>query len=301
MRYLTIITAIFLLGGLQPAAAAIKIFACEPEWASLSEELGGDFVKIYTATSGKQDPHRVQARPSLIAKARAADLAVCTGAELEIGWMPLIVRQSSNTKIQPGAAGYFEATKYIQLVDVPVTLDRSQGDIHAFGNPHIQSDPRNILIVAKPLSDKFAELDPANAAVYAERYADFAARFQAAISDWETKAAPLRDIPIAVQHRSWTYMENWLSLNEIIPLEPKPGIPPSSGYLAQVVDTLQKQPVKMIIRSAYENPRSSEFIAKKAGVTAVMLPFTVGGTKEASDLFTLYDTTIDRMLEALDQ
>ncbi|GJL90771.1 metal ABC transporter substrate-binding protein [Hyphococcus sp.] len=301
MRNLISIAAALIIAGAQSAEAKIKIFACEPEWAALSQELGGDNVDIYTATVGTQDPHQVQARPSLIAKARAADLAVCTGAELELAWMPLIVKQSSNNQIQPGAAGYFEATRYIQLVDVPVTLDRSQGDIHAYGNPHIQTDPRNVLVVAKPLADKFAELDPSNAETYAARYTDFASRFQSAIAKWETKAAPLRGKPIAVQHRSWTYMENWLGLNEVIPLEPKPGIPPSSGYLAQVVDTLQKQPVEMIIRSAYEDPRSSNFVAKRVNVTPVMLPFTIGGTKEATDLFTLYDTTIDLMLEALNQ
>ena len=301
MRYSSFVIAAILLSALQPAAAGIKIFACEPEWAALSEELGGDLVNIYTATTGVQDPHQVQARPSLIAKARGADLAVCTGAELELAWMPLIVKQSRNAKLQPGAKGDFEATRYIELVDAPVTLDRSQGDIHAYGNPHIQTDPRNMLIVAKPLADKFAEIDPANAAVYAARYEDFAARFEAAIDGWETKAAPLRGVPIVVQHRSWTYMENWLGLIEIIPIEPKPGIPPSSGHLAQVVETLQTQPAKMIIRSAYENPRSSEFIAERTGVPAIMLPFTIGGTKQASDLFTLYDSTIDLMLGALDQ
>lgn len=290
-----------LVAGAAPAQAKLKAFACEPEWAALASELGGDLLDVYTATTGLQDPHQVQARPSLIAKARAADMVICTGAELEIAWLPLVARQAANPNIQPGAPGYFEAASLFQLLDKPASFDRSQGDVHAYGNPHIQTDPRYVLQVAKPLSDKFAELDPANAAAYAAKYADFAQRFQAAIDKWQAKAAPLNGVPIAVQHRSWTYLEVWLGLKEVVALEPKPGVPPSSGYLAQVVATLQKQPVKMVIRSAYEDPRSSEFVSQRNGVKAVLLPFTVGGTEEATDLFSLYENTIDRLLAGLQQ
>lgn len=284
-----------------PAHAALKVFACEPEWAALSTEIGGKLVSVYAATTGGQDPHQIQARPSLIAKARAADIAVCTGAELEIAWMPQVVRQSANAKIQPGADGYFEATSVVSLLEAPAALDRAQGDLHAYGNPHIQTDPRNMLIVAKALAAKFSELDPANAATYAAGYADFETRWTAAVKKWEAEAAPLRGAPIAVQHRSWVYMIKWLGLKEIIALEPKPGIPPTSGYLAEVLETLKKQPVKMIIRAAYEDPRSSEFIAPRAGAPAVMLPFTIGGTDGAKDLFSLYDETIDLMTKAVAQ
>lgn len=281
-----------------PARASLKVFACEPEWAALSTEIGGSLVNAYAATTGGQDPHQIQARPSLIAKARAADMAVCTGAELEIAWMPQVARQAANPKIQPGADGYFEATSVVALLEAPAALDRAQGDLHASGNPHIQTDPRNILIVAKALAGKFSELDSANAAAYAAGYADFETRWTAALTKWEAQAAPLRGASIAVQHRSWIYMINWLGLKEIIALEPKPGIPPTSGYLAQVLETLKKQPVKMILRAAYEDPRSSEFISPRVGAPAVMLPFTIGGTDGAKDLFGLYDETIDLMLKA---
>lgn len=301
MRRLASLIVALAVAAVQPARADLKVFACEPEWTALATELGGDLVDVYTATTGLQDPHRVQARPSLIAKARAADIAICTGAELEIGWMPQIVRQAANSQIAPGAPGYFEATSFVQLLDKPVTFDRSQGDIHAYGNPHIQTDPRYMLFVAKPLADRFAELDPANASTYQARYTDFAQRFQAAIDKWQTRAAPLNGVPIAIQHKSWVYMLTWLGLHEVVALEPKPGVPPSSGYLGQVVETLQKQPAKMIIRAAYEAPRSSDFVHKRLGVTEVMLPFTVGGTEEATDLFSLYDDTINRMLGALEQ
>jgi zinc/manganese transport system substrate-binding protein len=291
--------ALLALGLATPAAAALQVFACEPEWAALSTEIGGDKVQVYPATTGVQDPHLVQARPSLIARARTADVSVCTGAELEIGWLPMIVTQSANKKIAPGARGAFQPTDYVRLMETPASLDRSQGDIHAGGNPHIQTDPRNMLPVAKALADRFAELDPANAATYHARYAAFAAKWQAALARWQAEAAPLRGQPIAVQHRNWVYLETWLGLRRVVALEPKPGVPPSSGYLAQVLEVLKKQPVKMVIRAAYEDERPSEFIASRAGIKAVMLPYTIGGTPQAKDLYSLYDDTLNRLLQAM--
>ncbi len=299
MRKLMIGAVLLALGASGSAHANLNVFACEPEWGALATEIGGDRVSIYTATTGQQDPHQIQARPSLIARARDADITVCTGAELEIGWLPMVEQQTSNEKIQPGQPGAFEAASFVNLLEVPAVLDRAQGDIHAAGNPHIQTDPRNILAVAKPLADRFSQLDPANASTYAARLADFTTRFRAAIAKWQTQAAPLRGTPIAVQHTSWVYMENWLGLKRIIPLEPKPGVPPSSGYLAQVVETLQKTPAKMTIRAAYEDERPSQFISEKVGIPVVVLPFTVGGTDGAKDLFSLYDDTVARLLAGL--
>jgi zinc/manganese transport system substrate-binding protein len=286
------------LAAVTPAKANLNVFACEPEWAALSTEIGGDKVSVYAATTGQQDPHQIQARPGLIARARNADIAVCTGAELEIGWLPQILVQTSNQKIRPGAPGAFEAASFIHLLEVPARLDRAEGDIHGQGNPHIQTSPANILAVAKPLADRFAQLDPANAALYASRLADFTTRWQAAMAKWQAEAAPLKGVPIAVEHLSWIYMENWLGLKRVAALEPKPGVPPSAGYLAQVVDTLQKEPVKFVIRAAYEDDRPSKFIAEKVHIPAVLLPFTVGGTDQAKTLFGLYDDTINRLLAA---
>lgn len=301
MRKLMIVATALAALGAAPASAKLKVFACEPEWGALSEEIGGDLVDVYTATTGQQDPHQVQARPSLIAKARSADIAVCTGAELEIAWMGLVQQQSANPKIQAGAPGYFEATSFVHLTDKPVSFDRSQGDIHAAGNPHIQTDARNILMVARPLAERFAAIDAANAAQYQTRFADFETRWKAALSKWQAAAVPLKGKPIAVQHKSWTYMIVWLGLNEVIALEPKPGIPASSGYLAEVIRKLGERPAKIVIRAAYEDPRSSEFIAKRTSIKPVVLPFTVGGTDGATDLFTLYDDTIARLSAELSE
>src|SRR5256714_4205854 len=183
------------LGAATPARANLNVFACEPEWAALSTEIGGDKVSVYAATTGQQDPHQIQARPGLIARARHADIAVCTGAELEIGWLPQILAQTSNQKIRPGAPGAFDAASFIHLVDVPARLDRAEGDIHGQGNPHIQTSPINILAVAKPLADRFSQLDPSNAQTYAARLADFTMRWQAAMTKWQGEAPPPKGVP----------------------------------------------------------------------------------------------------------
>ena len=275
--------------------AELNVFACEPEWGALASEIGGDKVTVFTATTAHQDPHQVQARPSLIARLRAADLAVCTGAELEIGWMPVLLRQAANGRVQPGSPGYFEAAQQVRLLEVPTRLDRAEGDIHPAGNPHIQTDPRNISRVAATLSRRMEELDQTDAAVFAARAQNFASRWMVSLQRWTGAAAPFRGATVAAYHKSWAYLEDWLGLREAATIEPKPGIPPGSQYLSQLITELPARNVRAILYSAYEDPRASEFVAGRIGATAVMLPFTVGGTVRARDLFGLFDDTIDRL------
>ena len=282
-----------------PALAALNVFATVPEWGALGSELGGDKVSVYTATNALQDPHHVEAKPSLIARARSADLVVATGAELEIGWLPLVTQQAGNPKIQPGKPGYFEATAYVTLLEKPTRLDRSDGDVHPGGNPHIQTDPRNIARVAAPLAARLAELDPGNAAYYQARYKAFADRWSAAIAEWEKRATPLAGIPIVVQHKAFTYLIAWLKLNEIATLEPKPGVEPTVAYLSEVLAVLQRQPPKMVLRAAYQSDRASLWIAERAKINPVALPFTVGGDDAAKDLYGLFDDTIARLLKGM--
>lgn len=281
------------------AHASVNVLACEPEWGALAQELGGDKVSVYTATTALQDPHRIQARPSLIARARAADLLVCTGSELEIGWLPILLRQSGNANIQPGKPGYFEAANYVRKLEIPTRLDRAEGDVHAGGNPHIQTDPRNFLPVADALAQRLAQLDAPNAAFYAARHQAFVARWQAALQRWETQAAPLKGLSIVVQHKGFPYLENWLGLRQAAVLEPKPGVEPNSGYLAEVLAQLQRQPAKMVIRAAYSEGRASEWLAEHAKIAVVVLPFTVGADAQSKDLFGLFDATVQRLLGAL--
>src|SRR5438128_4548273 len=159
-----------------PAHAALRVFACEPEWGALAQELGGNLVDVSVATSALQDPHQIQAKPSLIARARNADLVACTGAELEIGWLPVLLQQSGNAKVQAGQPGNFAAADFVRKLELPTQLDRSQGDVHASGNPHIQTDPRNIALVAAALGARFQQVDAAHASQYAQRQNDFSQR-----------------------------------------------------------------------------------------------------------------------------
>lgn len=292
--------ALVLVGGLAaaPANAALRVFACEPEWAALAQELGGDRIAAFSATTARQDPHRIEARPSLIAKLRRADLLVCTGAELEIGWLPALLRAAANPAVQPGARGHFEAADYVPRLEVPARVDRAEGDVHPAGNPHIQTDPHNIARVADALAQRLAELDPPRADHYRTRHRDFSARWRAAIARWEQQAAPLRNTAVVVQHRGFPYLERWLGLRQVVALEPKPGLEPTAAHLAAVLAQLQRQPARMILRAAYSDDRASQWLAERAGLPAVMLPFTVGGSERATDLFGLFDDTLQRLREA---
>ncbi len=281
-----------------PAPAILKVFACEPEWGALVRELGGSKVEVYDATTGLQDIHQIQARPSLLAKARSADLMVCTGAELEIGWLPLVRRQSANPRLQPGQLGYLEAASAVTMLEVPESVDRALGDIHPFGNPHVQTDPRNMIKVAAALARRLAQLDPTNAAGYQEALAAFNSKWTQALERWQAKAAPLQGAKIVAHHKSWPYLADWLGLEIVGLLEPKPGIPPSSTHLAGLLSDLQGQPVRAIIRSGYEDARPSEWLAARIHAPAVLVPQTVGAAPAAADLFTLYDAMLDALLGA---
>jgi zinc/manganese transport system substrate-binding protein len=282
-----------------PALAALNILACEPEWGALAQELGGDKVSVYNATNAMQDPHRVEAKPSLMARARGADMLACTGAELEIGWLPILVRQTGNPKIQPGQPGHFEAAHYVRMLEIPARLDRAEGDVHPGGNPHIQTDPRNIALVADALAKRLAEIDAANADYYRQRHIQFASRWKTAIANWEKLAAPLKGTPVVVQHKGFPYLENWLGLKQVAALEPKPGVESSSAYLSGLLGQLQRQPAKMVIRATYNDARASEWLTERAKIPAVALPFTVGGSERAKDLFGLFDDTVQRLLAAV--
>lgn len=280
-----------------PAFAALNVFACEPEWAALATEIGGDKLKATSATTAQQDPHRIEARPSLIARARNADLVICTGMELEAGWLPILLQQSGNPKIVPGQPGFIEAGTAVPRLDIPARVDRSQGDVHASGNPHIQQDPRNIARVADVLVKRLSEIDAPNAAFYQARHKDFAVRWSTAMQRWEQQAAPLKGVAVVEHHKNMAYLLNWTGMRAVAALEPKPGVEPSAAHLSELLNQLQRQPAKMIIRAAYQDGRASQWLSERARIPAVALPFTVGGSDKAKDLFGLFDDTLQRLLE----
>jgi len=271
------------------AAAALRVFACEPEWASLTRELGGDAVDVYQASTAQQDPHRIEAKPSLISRMRNADLAVCTGAELEIGWLPVLLRTAGNNRVQPGLPGYFEAAGFVLKLDVPTTFDRAAGDVHPQGNPHIHLDPHNLAIVATALGERLAMIDAANATGYRARTADFLGRWNAATARWEGAASGLRGMKIVTYHTDTGYLEHWLGLVEVMTVEPKPGLPPTTAHLAELVSQLGPDSAAAITRFGFQDPKPVEWLAARTGLRVVELPYTVGASEQITDLFTLFE------------
>ena len=281
------------------AFAALNIVACEPEWGALAQELAGDKASIYSVTTALQDAHRIEARPSLIARVRSADLVVCSGSELEIGWLPLLLSQAGNNRIQPGSPGNLEVSPFVTRLEIPKVLDRSLGDIHPSGNPHVHLDPRNIAKIADVMAERLVKLDPANAESYNTRTAAFRARWQSATQRWQQQAAALKNVPVVVYHRDMSYFIQWAGMREAGSLEPKPGIPPTPAHLAELVERMKRDPAKAILYSPYHDPRAAQFLSERTGIPAVMLPFTVGGSSAATDLFGLFDDTIARLLAAV--
>jgi zinc/manganese transport system substrate-binding protein len=294
-RWTTFASAMALCAVCSPAFATVSIFACLPEWAALATELGGNKVSVYQASNALQDPHHIEARPSLVARMRSADLAICTGAELEIGWLPVLLQTAGNQKVQPGQPGFIAAAEFVDRLEVPTRLDRAEGDIHPAGNPHIQLDPHNIAKVGLVLTQRLEQIDAGNAAYYESRSKDFQSRWGQAISRWEKDAAPLKGLRIVPYHKDSVYLIKWLGLVEVMNIEPKPGIPPSAGHLSDLVGRLKGGAADVIARSAYQDPKAATWLAEKTNIPVVELPYTVGGTPGAKDLFGLFDDSIAKL------
>jgi len=292
---------LFLLCGLGfsfSVTAKVNVLACEPEWAALVSQLGAPHIIVTSATTALQDPHQIEARPSLTAKARRADLIVCTGAELEDGWLPMIQQKANNPNILKGKPGYFMAADYVKLLDVPTKLDRIHGDVHADGNPHIQLDPRNYLPIAKALSARLAQIDPQNATSYEANYQLFKKDWEQSLVKWQQQAKSLKAMPIVVHHHSWVYLNDWLGLEQVTTLEPKPGIPPSASHLGEVLAQVNHKDIKAIICSPYESQNAAKWLSQKSNIPVVVLPFTIGGQKEVTDLKALFDVTLAQLAMA---
>ena len=281
---------------MESAVAEVTVFSCEPEWKALAEEIGGGRITAFSATTAGQDPHHIQARPSLIAKLRKADMLICSGADLEAGWLPLLLRRARNPKVLPGKPGHLMAADQVALLDVPERLDRSEGDIHAQGNPHVHLDPGNILKVATVLSARLAEIDPDNAVHLQSSLKSFQARWTAAIMNWETRASVLRGESVVVHHREWVYLLHWLGMQQLAALEPKPGVPPTAGHLASLQARIGREKPLAIVRSPISDPGPSEWLSNRTGVTQVVLPYTVGGAENVSDLFSLFEEIVSVLL-----
>lgn len=291
------ISSILIIAGLLCATASVadaktRIFACEPEWASLANEIGGEKVEAFSATSAAEDPHHVRAKPSLIAAMRKADIVICSGAGLETGWLPILLESAGNSKVQPGNIANLQASEVVPLLEKTASIDRSQGDIHPEGNPHIHLNPHNIELVAKELAARLAEIDTENSAYYKTQYQAFSKKWQQAILRWEGEAASLKGTPIVVHHMSFSYLNDWLGLKQIATLEPKPGVPPTTRHLEELIQNLKNNPAKAILRSSYDSDEASKWLSEKTGIATIKMPYTIGGNEQSQNLFSLFDSTI---------
>ncbi|MDR1694255.1 MAG: zinc ABC transporter substrate-binding protein [Lactobacillaceae bacterium] len=289
-------TVLFLM--FQPfyARAEINIFACETEWAALAEELGGDKVSVFSATTALQDPHTIAARPSLISKIRNADMLVCSGGGLEAGWLPILLQKAGKTSIQANGDASIIAVDYVRRLEVPKQVDRSMGDVHPDGNPHVHLNPNNLLVVSDIISEKLIAQDTENKAFYESRLNSFKEKMTAKIKAWEKQAAPLKNTAVIANHKNMSYLFDWLGMNAVENLEPKPGVPPTSKHLSELVNTVKNKDVKLIVYAPYESKKPANWLSNETDVPAAQLPYTVGGNN-TSDLFQLFDETIKIMLD----
>jgi zinc/manganese transport system substrate-binding protein len=275
-----------------PAQAALRVFACEPEWAALAAEIGGDRIQTYTATSAHQDPHHVDARPSLIAQVRKADIVVCNGAGLEVGWLPVLLARSANPALKNERL-FFAAEKVSRLGVQGGPVDRSKGDVHAEGNPHVHLDPRRVMQIGDELAKALAQIDAANAAHYSRGAADFRQRMSAALAAMNTGA--LKSRRYFVYHDAWPYLIDWLGAQQAGTVEPLPGVPPSSKHLASLAALAKSNAVAAVLFTSYDDRQAVQWLGRNAGVCGIELPYTVGGSAQATNLIGFYEDIVARL------
>jgi len=277
------------------AFAKVDVFACAPEWGALAQEIGGDKVDVYNASRANQDIHHMRAKPSLLAAMRKADLVICSGASLEVGWLPILLQKAGNADVQEGGVGSIMASDYVPMLEVMQQVDRSMGHVHPEGNPHVHLDPNNLMLVADVVAERLSEIDTANASFYQENQRMFKINWSQAISQWDQQTANLNGQKVVVYHKSWTYLLNWLGIENVASLEPKPGIPPTAAHLEKVLQDIKDQNIIGILVSPFENEKGAKWLSEKSGISIINLPFTVGGNNQSKDLKSLFDDTIQRL------
>ena len=299
MRLLSIVTLAALAAAAPAANAAVNVMASTEDLADLTRQVGGDKVKVESIARGYQDPHFVEAKPSFILKLAKADLLVVVGRELEIGWLPPLIQQSRNAKIQPGAEGYLDASLTAKILEIPTgQITRAMGDVHPQGNPHYWLDPGNGRHIAKAIADKLAAMAPADAAYFQSRYADFDKRLAEAEKRWDAQMAPYKGLKIVTYHRSWPNFTDRFGLDVIGYVEPRPGIPPTPSHTLDLINIVKREHVSVILVEPYFDPKTPQSIARETGAQAVIMPPSVGGEKEITDYFKLFDYDLNLLIKA---
>ena len=283
------------------AAGKIQVMTATTDLASLAQEVGGDKIDVESIARGYQDPHFVDAKPSFLLKLKRADLLIVVGLELEIGWLPPLINQSTNPKIQVGAPGYLDASRFARILEIPTgQVTRAEGDVHPLGNPHYWLDPENGLRIAKGIADKLSEMRPGDAAYFAQRYSDFEKRLKDADQKWLAEMASYKDRKIVTYHRSWPNFADHFHLNVVGYVEPRPGIPPSPQHTVELIQQMKRDNVKVIVVEPYFDLKTPNAIARETGGQVLVLPPSVGGEKEITDYFKLFEYDISKLKQALD-
>ena len=283
------------------AAGKIQIMTATTDLASLAQEVGGDKIDVESVARGYQDPHFVDAKPSFLLKLKRADLLIVVGLELEIGWLPPLITQSTNPKIQVGAPGYLDASRFAKILEIPTgQVTRAEGDVHPLGNPHYWLDPENGLRIAKGISDKLSEMRPRDAAYFAQRYSDFEQRLKQADQRWLAEMKPYEGRKIVTYHRSWPNFAEHFHLNVVGYVEPRPGIPPSPQHTVELIQQMKRDNVKVIVVEPYFDLKTPNAVGRETGGQVLVLPPSVGGEKEITDYFKLFDYDISKLKQAFD-
>jgi ABC-type Zn uptake system ZnuABC Zn-binding protein ZnuA len=283
------------------AESKLQIVTATTDLAALAQEIGGDKIDVESIARGYQDPHFVEAKPSFLLKLRKADLLIVVGLELEIGWLPPLITQSTNPRIQVGSPGYFDASRFAKILEIPTgAVTRAEGDVHPQGNPHYWLDPENGLRIAKGIQNKLSEMRPGNAAYFAERYDSFEQRIKQADQNWLAAMKPYAGRKIVTYHRSWPNFAEHFGLNVVGYVEPRPGIPPSPQHTVELIGMMKRDGVKVIAVEPYFDLKTPNAVARETGAQVVVLTPSVGGEKEITDYFKLFDYDIAKLKQAFD-
>ena len=272
--------------------AIVNIFACEPEWEALAKEIGGEKVKTFSATHANQNPHYIRARPSLISKAVKADIIFCSGASLEVGWLPLLLQKAKGS-VQSGNDGYLMASEYVKVLEKTMVADRSMGDVHPEGNPHVHLNPHNISLIAKELTKRLELIDATNQSFYRSRLDNFILRWEEAINRWEKNSSDLKGMQVVIHHKTFSYLIDWLELTEVASLEVKPGIPPTASHLKGLLQQFKSKSPDVIIRTPFDPGDGSMWLSEKINTPAIIMPYTINGNDNSADLFALFENSIN--------
>ena len=295
-----VIMAVVATLGSATAFAAVNVVTSTEDLASIVKEVGGDKVSVEALAKGYQDPHFVEAKPSFILKLHGADLLVAVGRELEIGWLPPLITQSRNAKVQPGGPGYLDASQNAKILDMPTgQITRAMGDVHPQGNPHFWLDPGNGRRIAQAVQAKLTELDKADAAYFSQRYADFDHRLTEAEKRWQALMAPYKGLKVVSYHRSWPNFADAFGLDVIGYVEPKPGIPPSPAHTLELEQQMKAQNVKIVLVEPYFDLKTPNAIGRDTGAEILVMPPSVGGVKEVTSYFQLFDYDINLLVSAI--